>query len=213
VLTHFAALFHQYGLAAVFVLLLLENFGFPLPGEAVLLYAGYQMRADQVHASAGWASWGFPELLIAGSAACIVGETAGYILGRYFGPWARRGLRISGRHRVVAEAYFQKHGPLTIFLARFVAGLRFLAAPIAGLHRMPWRPFMIYNVLGALAWVVVISELGVELGRHGAQLAAWLGRADAVALVIALVLIALAWRHLHHQVNYHPSDGGWHDES
>ena len=211
-LTHFAALFQQYGLAAVFVLLLLENFGLPLPGEAVLLYAGFQVRADQVHASAGWAAWGFPELLIAASAACILGETAGYILGRYFGAWARRGVRFSGRHRAVAEAYFHKHGPLTIFLARFVAGLRFLAAPIAGLYHMPWRPFMIYNVLGAVAWVVLISQMGELLGLHGPQLAAWLGRPDLAALAIALVLIALAG-HRRHRLRHQPSAGGLHDES
>lgn len=199
---HFAALFQHYGLGAVFILLLLENFGFPLPGEAVLLYAGYHVQAY-----AGGASWGFPELLLTGSAACILGETAGYVLGRYFGAWARRGLRFSGRHHVEAEAYFQQHGPLTILFARFVAGLRFLAGPIAGLYDMRWWPFMIYNVLGAVVWVALISRAGVLLGVHGPQLAAWLGRADVAALAIALMLIALAWRHLHRQ--HRP--GGSHD--
>ena len=82
---HFGALFQHDGLAAVFVLLLLENFGFPLPGEAALLYAGYQLGAQGI--------WGWPELIIVASAACILGETVGYALGRYFERWTRRGLR------------------------------------------------------------------------------------------------------------------------
>lgn len=186
--TDFAVLFQHYGLAAVFVLLLLENFGLPLPGEAVLLYAGYHMSV--------YAGWGWMELLPLAAAACILGQAAGFSLGRYFQTWAERGLRLTGEHHAVAAAFFKKHGPVTILLARFVAGVRFLAGPIAGLYHMPWRTFMIYNVIGALAWVALVSQAGVLLGVHGRQLARLLGRFELVALALTVVLVAMAWRRL-----------------
>lgn len=194
---HFAGLFQHYGLAAVFVLLLLENFGLPLPGETVLLYAGYHMRV--------YAGWGWVELLLAATSACVLGQAAGYVLGRYFAAWARRGLRLTGRHHARATIYFRQHGPATILFARFVAGVRFLAGPIAGLYHMPWRTFLIFNLVGAVAWVALIGEAGVLLGVHGRQLTSLLGRAEVLALLIAVVLVAIAWRRLHEGGH----EGGW----
>jgi len=186
-------LFQQYGLAAVFVFLLLENFGLPLPGELVLLYAGYHMQV--------YGAFGLPSLLLIGSLACIAGQTAGYGLGRSFGPWVRRSLPIGAERQAALMVYFERHGPPTIVFARFIVGLRVFAGLLAGLYHMPWRPFLIYNIVGAVAWVAVVSEAGALLGSQWQRLLRLAGHVDLLIFLVAAVLIVIAWRKLRRRVS------------
>ncbi len=91
---------------------------------------------------------------------------------------------------------FQRFGAATIFFARFIFGMRVIAGPLAGVLRMPWELFAIFNLLGAVVWVTVIALVGFFFGRNWAMLTRALGRVDMV--VIAVVVLAIAawwWRH------------------
>ncbi|HVA64665.1 MAG TPA: DedA family protein [Terriglobales bacterium] len=185
---HFQSFFQHYGLIAVFVVLLLENFGLPLPGELALLYAGYHLRV--------YGGFGFLDLLVTGTLASVAGQTVGYALGRYGRNWALRVFPFAPNHEARFSVYFERHGPLTVFLARFVAGLRTFAGLLAGLGQMPWYPFLAANVLGALSWVAAVGGTGLLLGAHWHRLVGLVGRLDLFILALAVAAIALAWYRL-----------------
>ena len=95
-----------------------------------------------------------------------------------------------------AHAFFEQHGPKTVFIGRFIALLRTWAAVLAGAARMSYGTFMLYNALGAVCWAVVVGALGYVFGRNLPQLEHYIGQASlAGALLVALVVgLVLAWR-------------------
>ena len=95
-----------------------------------------------------------------------------------------------------AHAFFEQHGPKTVFIGRFIALLRTWAAVLAGAARMSYGTFMLYNALGAVCWAVVVGALGYVFGRNLPQLEHYIGQASlAGVLLVALVVgLALGWR-------------------
>ena len=93
------------------------------------------------------------------------------------------------------ERLFARYGSLTIFFARFVFGMRIIAGPLAGVLRMPWKRFLLFNFMGAALWVSVISSVGYFFGRHWDRLERELKRVDlAVAVAVLLIAAFLWWR-------------------
>jgi len=90
------------------------------------------------------------------------------------------------------EALFRNYGAATILFARFVFGMRVIAGPMAGILRMPWRTFALFNLLGATLWVAVISCLGFFFGSRWSALMHFMKRFD-VAIAVVFVCIALLW--------------------
>lgn len=88
---------------------------------------------------------------------------------------------------------FERFGAATIFFARFIFGMRVIAGPLAGVLRMPWRLFAIFNLLGAVVWVTVIALVGFFFGRNWAMLNRVLGRVDVAVLAIVVVAVGLWW--------------------
>lgn len=178
------SLLAHYGIWAVPVLLLLENAGLPLPGEATLLYAAYLAHHGD------FATW--PVLALVAWLACTVGDNVGYWLGREAGVGVRRLLRLSPDRVGYAQRYFARYGALTIFFARFIAILRVIAGPAAGLSRMPWLSFLSANALGAAAWVAAIITAGFWLGGPVARLLQSLSWVSLALLAAAIVAVAVA---------------------
>jgi membrane-associated protein len=83
---------------------------------------------------------------------------------------------------------------VTVFFARFLFGLRIVAGPLAGVLRMSWKKFALFNVLGALVWVSVISAIGYLFGEHWQQLLHYVSRLNLIVGALAAVLIFLLWR-------------------
>lgn len=178
------SLFARYGYATLFAGVYLENVGIPVPGETVLLAAGFFARQHALHLSLV-----IPCAIIA----AILGDNTGYWIGRRGGRTLieRRGRYIGLTTERVshAERYFRDHGPRTIFFARFVSGLRVVAAISAGVAQVPWRTFLLYNTAGAIAWATIIALLGYLFGQSWALLEHRIGEAGIV--LIALVAAAL----------------------
>jgi membrane protein DedA with SNARE-associated domain len=82
---------------------------------------------------------------------------------------------------------------MTIFFARFVFGMRIIAGPMAGVLRMPWRKFLVFNFLGAAVWVTMISGAGYLFGRHWWRLERIIRRFDVVVVMVVLLLAAFLW--------------------
>lgn len=179
----------QYGYWAVAVTLLLENTGLPLPGETVLLLASFLAYSEH--------SLRLPWIIAVGIVAATVGDNLGYILGHRGGrPLLERYQDIFRIRREVlarGERMFARYGAVTVFFARFVFGLRIIAGPMAGVLRMPWRRFVLFNVLGAALWVSVISGAGYLFGRHWTQLLRNLQRFNIAIAIVAVVVAAWLW--------------------
>jgi membrane protein DedA with SNARE-associated domain len=186
----FADIYSAHGYWVLFFGIMLENAGIPLPGETALLAAAFLSSPE-----AGGRLHLWSVILVAASGA-ILGDNLGYWIGR---EWARKRIERGQRFlfltpaRVLrAERYFEKYGAMTVFFGRFVALLRIVAGPAAGVAGMPWWRFFIANAAGAIVWATAISLIGYYAGGAWDALHRWLGNA---AWIIAgvVVLVFASW--------------------
>ncbi|MEP7074480.1 MAG: DedA family protein [Acidobacteriota bacterium] len=185
-----------YGYWVVFFGVMLENAGLPIPGETILLVAGYFASAGHFNI--------FAVMLIACIGA-VLGDNAGFAIGHHYG----RGILLKfGRFVFLTperlehlENYFKSHGNKTVFVARFITGLRVFAAVLAGASGMKWRTFLFYNVAGAIVWSVVITTLGYLFGESLPILITWVGRSGTILLVVGLIVVVIAWRIYRHRTS------------
>jgi membrane protein DedA with SNARE-associated domain len=179
----------HYGYWAVGVALLAENAGVPVPGETVLLLASFLAYSEH--------ELQLPWIIVVATVAATLGDNLGFALGYYGGrPLLARyqaAFRIKDTTVARGESVFARYGAATIFFARFVFGMRIIAGPMAGVLRMPWRKFSIFNFLGAGLWVTVISGAGYLFGQHWGRLERAIGRFDVAAAILVLLAVALLW--------------------
>ncbi|MGQ9869445.1 DedA family protein [Leptodesmis sp.] len=175
----------HYGYWAVFLGILLENIGIPIPGETVTLAGGFLAGNDQL------SYW-----LVLGNAVlgATLGGNVGYWVGRY-GGWPLllgigRLVRVEETRLVALRDQFSENATKAVFLGRFVALLRIFASPLAGIAQMPYLKFLLYNTLGALAWAVVMVSLSYFAGQFIPldKLVTW-----ASQFALLTLLIVLAW--------------------
>ena len=186
-------LFARYGYAVVFVGVLLENAGLPVPGETVLLAGG---------ALASFGRLSLVWVIATAVAGAILGDNIGFYIGRHGGRalLERHGRRLGLTRERLAQfdAFFTRHGGKTVFIARFVTGLRVFGALLAGASELPWSTFLVYNASGAVVWSVAIAAAGYSLAYSWETLERWIGRSGLLALVIvgffAVVAIVRARR-------------------
>jgi membrane protein DedA with SNARE-associated domain len=177
----------QYGLPILALVIMLESFGIPLPGETVLVAFG--VLASQGHDDIRW-------VIAVAAAGAIAGDNLGYwLIGRLGGRallarwgWLRR---YSDRVLPRAEALMARHGGKTVFFGRFVSVLRTTAAWVAGLSRMSWWKFLFWNAAGGIVWATAVALTAYYLG-HATTSA--IQRYDLYAgLVVAGGIVALVW--------------------
>ncbi len=134
--------------------------GFFLPGDSLLVTAGLLSTQDF------GLNVGVLGLLL--TVAAIVGNTVGYMIGRYSGPrlFTRDdSLLFKKKHLYRAQEFYQRHGGKTLVIARFMPIVRTFVPVVAGLAQMPLRTYTAYNVLGAVAWIWSMLFIGYVLGR------------------------------------------------
>jgi membrane-associated protein len=137
--------------------------GFVLPGDSLLFVAGFLASP-----AGGEFLPGLGVLLPLLFVAAVGGDQVGYLFGRRAGPalFRRPDSRLFKReHLLRAETFYQKHGPKTIVLARFVPIVRTFAPILAGVGSMHYRTFVAYNLLGGGLWAGGVTTLGFWLGR------------------------------------------------
>jgi len=186
-----------YGYWAVFFGVMLENAGVPVPGETILLIAGY-------FASTG--EFNIALVMIIAASGAVVGDNIGFAIGHHYGRGfllrVGRFFFLTPKRLEHMENYFERHGNKTILVARFITGLRVFAALLAGASRkMPWRVFVLYNMAGAVLWSVVITTLGYLFGASLPLLVKWVGRSGTILLIAAVVIGVIACRVRRHRAN------------
>jgi undecaprenyl-diphosphatase len=177
-------LISSYGYLIVFLLVGIESLGIPLPGETALITAAAFAALGRLNIFG---------VVAAAAAGAIIGDNAGYWIGKKGGLAL---IRRYGRYLRLDEAkidkmhaFFERHGPKTIFLGRFISLLRCWAAALAGVANMPMRTFMFWNALGGVVWASIFGTLGFFFGKNLPLLERYLGQASmAVALLVALVV-------------------------
>jgi membrane-associated protein len=179
-----------YGYWTIAAVLLLENAGIPLPGETILLLASFLAYSEhKLH---------LPYIILVGVAAATLGDNLGFLIGFYGGrPLLERYgkvFRIASRNLARGEHLFRRYGVATILVARFIAGMRIIAGPLAGVLRMPWRQFVVCNFLGASLWVTVISSAGYVFGKHWDEVVSLVRGVNIALLAAAILLIVILWR-------------------
>src|SRR5260370_39928246 len=186
-----AGLIGSSGYVMLFLLVGLESLGIPLPGETALVTAA---------AFAALGHMSIAAVIATAVLAAIIGDNGGYWIGRQGGVGLVRRygrvLHVNESHLARAHTFFERHGPKTVFISRFIALLRTWAAVLAGAAHMPYGTFMLYNALGAVCWAVIVGSLGYVFGRNLPQLERYLGQASmAGVLLVALVVgLAFGWR-------------------
>lgn len=157
--SNIAQVIETWGYLGIFVCVFVGNLGFPVPEESVVLAAGFLAGRDILSLKA---------VMLVAFVSAVIGDNFGYMLGRTGGRQVV--LRVTGSslrlrgHYLRFKTFFDAHGNKTIFLARFIAGLRFVAGPMAGVLQMPFWRFFGWNVSGAFVWCGVIAYLGFILG-------------------------------------------------
>lgn len=174
------AILSSLGYLSVFLLITLENLGLPLPGETVLvgaaIYAGQTHQLDIIF------------IIFAAASGGALGGTIGFWLGRIFGPMLTdkygKLIGLTPRRIILGEYLFKKWGGLIIFLGRFVALLRVLAAILAGLNHFDPLRFFIFNAAGALLWSMIFGCGGYFFGSAIHQIAGPIGWIILISVII-----------------------------
>jgi membrane protein DedA with SNARE-associated domain len=160
----------------------LESMGIPSPGETALVLAAILASQGKLQI---WL------VILIGVASAITGDNLGYFLGRRFGRevLARPGPFWQHRLRAIrsGDRFFARHGPRAVFVARWIALVRFAAAWLAGINRMRFRTFFFWNALGGITWGVTFGLVGYFAGEAGSHVLERFGVVGAAVLVVVFV--------------------------
>jgi membrane protein DedA with SNARE-associated domain len=177
----------HYGYAAVFVFVMVESLGVPLPGETMLITAA--LYAGATHHLDVWPLW------IVAAAGAIMGDNIGFAIGRWGGYRLLRRygpkVRLDEVKAKVGRLIFDRHGGKVVFFGRFVSILRTYAAFLAGTNRMPYQSFLAFNAAGGVVWAALYT---FSFYYAGSVLDSVRGTAEyaiagaAVAIVVGFVI-------------------------
>jgi membrane protein DedA with SNARE-associated domain len=175
------------GYPGVFLLMVMESMVFPVPSEAVMPFAGFLVAEGRFHSV----------LLVTTVATIgsIVGSSLSYWMGlawgepfvRKFGKW----FLITPHDWELTQRFFRKAGGWSVFLARFIPGVRHLISIPAGAARMKWAPFLLATFVGAFLWNGFLAYLGWQLGDNWEQIGAWMEPFEYLVLGVLVLLAGL----------------------
>jgi membrane-associated protein len=177
------------GYPLLFLIVMGESGGVPLPGETALITAAILASRGKLDIKL---------VIPLAAAAAIVGDNLGYFVARRAGRWLleRPGRFESQRAEVllIGEPFFERHGPKAVFFGRFILGLRTWASWLAGATRMPWRSFLLWNALGGICWATAVGLVMYFLGRSAKNAIETFGLYGLLAALLAITSAFLLGR-------------------
>ena len=189
-----AGLLAHWGYGAIFVVVVLGNIGFPVPEETILALGGYLAQRGTLRQGI---------VIAIGILSAVTGDGLGYWLGRRYGqialPRYARWVLGHPERLETMKAFVARRGPVAVFVARFVPGVRFTAGPLAGALGMRFASFLLANVAGAVVYVPVVVGAGLAVGygfgAYVERLRYLVGEVERTVLLVVLAgilsLIAL----------------------
>jgi membrane-associated protein len=161
--------------------------GFVLPGETAAILGGVAAKLGHVP---------FAGALATVIVAAVVGDSVGYEIGHHFGPRILQ-LRILDKRRQRlegAQSFLARRGGSAVFLGRWIAFFRAVMPALAGIARMRYPKFLVFNAAGGIAWGTVAVSLGYAAGASYASVERTLGRGSAVGAIAIALVAFVAWR-------------------
>jgi membrane protein DedA with SNARE-associated domain len=180
-------LFAQYGYAVVFFGVFLENTGLPVPGETMLL-AGAAMAQFGRLSLAKVITTAITGAILGDSLGFFIGRRGGRVLAERYGP----GFGLGRRRLAEFDRFFARYGARTVFVARFITGLRVVCAVLAGASGLRWMTFLYYNATGAIVWSIAVAAAGYVLADSWDTLERWIGGAGLAAFVLFVLAVGIA---------------------
>ena len=183
-----------YGYWAVFLGIAIENMGIPIPGETIVIVGGFLAGNEELN------YWWILSSAIAGA---VLGDNFGYWVGRT-GGWQLlvkigRVFRLQEQQLEQAKDRYSQNAAQAVFFGRFVTLLRIFAGPLAGITRMPYKQFLLYNFGGAAVWATTIVSIAFFLGKVVSleEIVGWIAQIGIAALfvIVALLLAPLVWEY------------------
>ena len=176
----------HYGYVLVFIVVFLNNIGVPLPGETILLGAGFILGRA---ASSLW------EPMAAGTVACFLGGICSFWLGRRLGQSSLETihwLHLTPERLKWPARFFKRHGAKAVFIARFIPLFPPVAGNLlAGTAKMPWRIFLFYDLTGSAVYTASYILIGYFFGKKWKNFEAWLGPTALYLILAATAFIVL----------------------
>jgi len=181
--------FARYGYAVVFLGVMVENVGVPVPGETVLLFAGFLAYHHRLHI--------LPTILMALVGATL-GAVGGYLIGRtpLVDRLVQRYPRLA-QERNAAQQTVMKYSRWAVFASRFITGLRVFAALLAGALHMPFATFLLFTFLGAVCWSLAIGYVGYLFGSSWERLVSLVSGVNRILLVGIAAAALVTWAVYH----------------
>ncbi len=169
------------GAIGVFLLMTLESACIPVPSEAIMLFAGFNVSEGQMT---------MLEITVAGVAGNLVGSWIAYAVG-YYGRLEmldkNRFIHVNRKHLEWADSWFQRHGDATVFFTRMLPIIRTFISLPAGVARMPFWRFTLFTVLGCTPWVLMLGLIGRAVGDNWEQ---WRDKLHYLDYVVILAVVA-----------------------
>jgi len=173
----------DYGYLVLFLGVMAENASLPVPGESILIIASFYSHHG--HLSLGY-------VILLATMGCILGDNISFYVGRRLGrPFIThygKYILITKKRLEYVEHFFEKHGDKTIFIQRWITGVRVIGALVAGTTQMPWPRFVLFNCLGAVTWVTTISLIAYFLAVNLPLLLKIVGRSGWILLGLVIVI-------------------------
>lgn len=185
------------GYFGLFILMALESMIAPVPSEVVMPFAGYLVLEGRFNF---WAA-----VLVSGLGS-VFGSLVSYYMGAYLGrPFILKFgkyLLLEEEHLEWTEKWFKKQGSKTIFISRFVPVVRHLISIPAGIAKMSLQKFILYTLIGATLWNLVLLYAGFKLGEHWDKIHQYSRELDIIFVIaVALFLAYFIWKHHHKRKN------------
>ncbi len=200
VLPFLESLYSSFGYVGVVIAMTIESCAIPVPSELILPLAGWSVSRGLIEplTSSPWTYWG---AVAAGVAGNTLGSLASYAIGAYGGrPLVERYGRyvlISSHDLELADRWFARYGQATVFFSRMLPIVRTFISVPAGIARMPLGRFVLFSILGAIPWVMLLVWGGMQLGDHWRELKDALKGLDYLVAACVVALVGLfVWRHV-----------------
>ncbi len=200
VLPFLESLYSSFGYVGVVIAMTIESCAIPVPSELILPLAGWSVSRGLIEplTSSPWTYWG---AVAAGVAGNTLGSLASYAIGAYGGrPLVERYGRyvlISSHDLEIADRWFARYGQATVFFSRMLPIVRTFISVPAGIARMPLGRFVLFSILGAIPWVMLLVWGGMQLGDHWRELKDALKGLDYLVAACVVALVGLfVWRHV-----------------
>lgn len=183
---HIQLLLHHYGSLGVFFILLLEMIGIPFPAETTLVFSGIEWTKGVFH---------IVPLVLMASLGNIVGSTIAYGVGRFLGHPVivkyGKYVGLTSDRLDKGNAVFAKYQLFAVLFGKFIAGIRVIIPYLAGINKIPFFIFSVYNVISAILWTITFIVFGKYIGIEWKHYHQALAQHMVPVIIVAVILVSL----------------------